>query len=382
MTPYDCRETLEDEKYSKITDIMERARKSSIFPGAYLLFAKRGNIKYKKVFGHGSLVPEISELREDTIFDIASLTKVIATTTALMILVRDRYLEIDDRASKFIPSLVRYGKSDITLRHLLCHASGLPAWKPYYKVVCNADRIVPNHTTKNLIYEMVHKEKLVYPLGEDSQYSDLGFILLEEIIEKASGKSLENFCNDRIFNPLGMKNTFYIKLADKRNIEKERFAATEKCLWRKRVLRGEVHDANAYAMGGVAGHAGLFATGEDIYFFAKEMLEIFKGKEGMIPKETLEKFVKRQESVKHSSRALGWDTPSRIFSTSGRYFSNESIGHTGFTGVSLWIDLKREIVVILLSNRVHPTRENPTFNQFRPYIHDVIMEELLKEDNG
>jgi len=382
MTQDDYRNTLEKEEYPKITDIMERARKSSIFPGAYLLFAKRGDIKYKKAFGHSSLVPEISELREDTIFDIASLTKVIATTTALMLLVRDKYLEVDDKASKFIPSLVKYGKSDITLRHLLSHSSGLPAWKPYYKEVCNNDRMIPNHTTKNLIYEMVHKEKLIYPLGEDFQYSDLGFILLEEVIEKVSGQSLENFCDERIFSPLGMKNTFYIKLADKRNLAKEKFAATEECPWRKRVLRGEVHDANAYAMGGVAGHAGLFAIGGDIYIFAKEILEIFRGREGMIPKEILEKFIKRQEIVKHSSRALGWDTPSRIFSTSGRYFSNESIGHTGFTGVSLWIDLKREIIVILLSNRVHPTRENQTFNRFRPYIHDIVMEELLNKDNG
>lgn len=368
------------DEYSKITDIMNRARKNEIFPGAFLLFARGGKLEYEKAFGHASLFPEVFELKEDTLFDIASLTKVMATTTAIILLIRDGYLEIDDRASKFIPSLNKYGKGDITIRHLLSHSSGFPAWKPYYEKACDNEGIIPDQTTRNFVFEMVHKEELIYPVGTDSKYSDLGFILLGEIIEGLTENSLEDFCKEQIFNPLNMKDTFYLRLPREKNSEKERFAATENCPWRKRMLRGEVHDANAYAMQGIAGHAGLFATGKDVYLFAREILKSLKGESKLIPKEMMEEFSRRQGIVRNSSRALGWDTPSRIFSTSGKYFSKNSIGHTGFTGVSLWIDLKREIIIVLLSNRVHPSRENEVFNRFRPYIHDEVMKELLKDE--
>lgn len=367
------------DEYSKITDIMNRALKNEVFPGAILLFSKGEQLKYKKAFGYASLLPEKSKLKEDTLFDIASLTKMIATTTAIMLLIKNGNLDIDDRASRFIPSLDEYGKNDITIRHLLNHSSGFPAWKPYYKEAFDNEELTPNRHTRDKVFEMVQKENLIYPLGTDSKYSDLGFILLGEIIECITQKSLLDFCNDSIFSPLGMKKTFYIKLPHKEDIENENFAATENCPWRKRVIRGEVHDANAYAMQGIAGHAGLFATGGDVYLFAREILEGLKGKSSLIKKEIIEEFSKRQSIVKNSSRALGFDTPSKIFSTAGSYFSENSIGHTGFTGVSLWIDIEREIIIVLLSNRVHPSRENEVFNRFRPYIHDEVMKELLKD---
>lgn len=367
------------DSYPNITDILKRGRKSGTFPGIFLLFAKKGDTMYKKAVGSASLIPYESELTEDTIFDIASLTKVMATTSALMMLVKEESIKLEDRASRFIPSLEEHGKEKITIRHLLCHSSGFPAWRPFYNELNKGKDFTPDAKAKKKIYDMVHLEPLVYPVGEDSKYSDLGFILLQEIIEAVTGMTLDRFCDEKIFKPLRMERTFFIPLPDKSK-RKENFAATEDCPWRKRVLKGEVHDDNAYAMGGVAGHAGLFATGEDIYIFAKEVLDTLKGKGKLFPKETLKEFVKREGSVKGSTRALGWDTPSKVFSTSGKYFSEESIGHTGFTGVSLWIDSKREVIIILLSNRVHPSRENETFNRFRPYVHDVVMEELLKEN--
>lgn len=369
------------DSYPNITDILTRGRKSETFPGIFLLFARKGDIRYKKAVGSASLIPYESELTEDTIFDIASLTKVMATTSALMMLVKEKSIGLKEKASCFIPSLEDHGKGEITIRHLLCHSSGLPAWRPFYQKINKGKDFIPDLKTKDMVYKLVHQEPLIYPVGEDSKYSDLGFILLQEIIETVANMSLDRFCHETIFKPLGMEKTFFVPLPDKSR-KKEEFAATEDCPWRKRVLRGEVHDDNAYAMGGVAGHAGLFATGEDIYVFAKEVLDTLKGKGRLFLKEILEEFVKREGSVEGSTMALGWDTPSRVFSTSGKYFSEGSIGHTGFTGVSLWIDIKREIIIILLSNRVHPSRENEAFNRFRPYIHDTVMEELLKEDHG
>ena len=367
--------------YPKITDILERGKKSRIFPGIFLLFAHKGAIKYKKAIGYASLVPEKTSLQESAVFDLASLTKTIATTSALMLLVQEKEIGLDDKASRFVPSLERHGKSEITIRHLLTHSAGFPAWRPYYREICKRRDFTPGSIIKRAVYEMVHREPLVSPVGKESRYSDLGFILLGEIIENVSEKSLDKVCREKIFKRLGMDNTFFIPLDEKKHQKNRLFAATEDCPWRKRVITGEVHDDNAYVMGGVSGHAGLFSTGEDVSLFAKELLDILRGEKGFVSQKILREFVTRQNLVKNSTWALGWDTPSRILSTSGKYFSEESIGHTGFTGVSLWIDLKREIVVVLLSNRVHPSRENEVFNRFRPYIHDRGMEELLKEEH-
>lgn len=369
------------DSYPNITDILKRGRKSETFPGIFLLFAKKGDIRYKRAVGFASLAPYESRLTEDTLFDIASLTKVMATTSALIMLVKEKSIRQEDRASCFVPSLEEHGKGAITIRHLLCHSSGLPAWRPFYQKINKGKDFTPDLKTKDKVYELVHQEPLIYPVGEDSKYSDLGFILLQEIVEKVTETTLDRFCDEKIFKLLDMKKTFFVPLPGTGK-KKEKFAATEDCPWRKRVLRGEVHDDNAYAMGGVAGHAGLFATGEDIYIFAKEVLDTLKGKGRLFPGNILKEFVKREGSVDGSTRALGWDTPSKVFSTSGKYFSEKAIGHTGFTGVSLWIDIKREIIIVLLSNRVHPSRENETFNRFRPYIHDIVMEELLKKDHG
>jgi CubicO group peptidase (beta-lactamase class C family) len=191
---------------------------------------------------------------------------------------------------------------------------------------------------------------------------------------------LDRFCQDRIFKPLGLKSTSFIDLTQVRTRRpqavEEIIAPTEVCPWRKKVLCGEVHDDNAYAMGGVAGHAGLFSSARDIHQLLSCLDDCRRGENTFLPEGLVQEFLSRDESVKHSTYALGWDTPSENKSASGKYFSLHSVGHLGFTGTSIWWDLEKNCHVVLLSNRVHPTRKNEKIREFRPYIHDLIMKTL------
>lgn len=207
-------------------------------------------------------------------------------------------------------------------------------------------------------------------------YSDLGFMLLTELVETVSGKNLADFCLSRIFIPLDTADTFFIAPTGLvcSSPEKEHvYAATENDPWRGRVLCGEVHDENAYVLGGIAGHAGMFSTAGDVLKIVREYVAAMKG-EGQILRADLARLsVTRQDHVSDSTRALGWDTPSDA-SSSGRYFSDKSFGHLGFTGTSIWVDPTMDLIVVLLTNRVHPSRDNNRIREFRPQLHDLIYE--------
>ncbi len=359
----------------RVEEKLKEAVSEGVFPGVSLLVARGEEILHYQIAGLARLIPVKERLTNDHLFDLASLTKVIATTSAVMLLVKERKISLGDRVSRYLKGFSRGEKKDMCIRNLLCHCSGFPSWRPYY--LDFSQEINPGEEGKRYVYQRVEREKLVYKVTHRSLYSDLDFILLGEIIELISGTSLQDFCKDNIFLPLGLKQTTFIEATESPAKGRFNFAATEKCPWRKRVLCGQVHDENAYLMGGTAGHAGLFSTARDLFKFIRVLLLSFKGKEAFLPAQIVREFFTRQDLPPGSTWALGWDTPSPRGSTSGRYFSPRSIGHCGFTGTSIWIDLERDLVVILLSNRIHPRRDNQKISSFRPMIHDLIFEELF-----
>jgi CubicO group peptidase (beta-lactamase class C family) len=239
------------------------------------------------------------------------------------------------------------------------------------------EELIGTREAHDLIIDRSVRSALVHEPGEAAVYGDLDFIVLGAVVEAVARQRLDEFCRERIFEPLEMKDTFFIPL-DKSASPlggpiKRRIAATENCPWRNRILWGEVHDPNASAMGGIAGHAGLFSTVDDVMKFGQTIIDVWHGRSEKLPRETLQAFLVRQNLPESSDWALGWDTPTAGVSSSGQYFSKSSFGHLGFTGTSLWIDLERETVVSLLTNRVHLIAKKSHF-ALRPLVHDLIIE--------
>jgi serine-type D-Ala-D-Ala carboxypeptidase len=354
-----------------IRDKMNEAVDKTVFPGAVLLVGIRGKLILHEAFGHAAIVPERVPMTLRTRFDLASLTKPLAAATAMMLLLKDGRVELSDSVERWIPEFGNGGKSKATLFHLLNHSSGLRALRPYYRNFNGKQK--PPREARRLIFGRLVREKPVYVVGSRSLYSDLGFMLAGKIVELASGMRLDRFCRTRIFTPLGLETLGYRRVTG-RNPKTGRFAATERCAWRKRILCGEVHDPNAYVMGGIEGHAGLFGTGLDVYRLTKHILDSTNGTGGFLPQKIASLFVTRS-GTPQSSWAVGWDTPSHP-SSSGRFLSPQSFGHLGFTGCSIWCDRDRELIVVLLTNRIHPSARNARIRAFRPVIHDLIVREL------
>ena len=374
--------------FHPVEDAFKEAVAQGVFPGAVVLAGKAGEVVFERAFGCRLLVPEKTPMQADTIFDLASLTKPFATATATMLLVREKKIRLEDRVTRFFPNFGVFGKTHVTFRHLLAHCSGLPAWKPYYEDIVKGEKegkinFVVSRAAKSYVFEQIHRERSLSLPGTQSLYSDLGFMLLGEVIEEITGWTLDRYCQDKVFKPMGLRSTSFVDLTQLRTRRlqpvKEMIAPTEQCPWRKKILCGEVHDDNAYAMGGVAGHAGLFSSARDIHLFLNCLRRCYRGEDPFLPAPLVKEFLTRDETVKGSSYALGWDTPSPEDSSSGSYFSPHSVGHLGFTGTSIWWDLEKDCHIVLLSNRIHPSRSSDKIKGFRPYIHDLIMKTL---DNG
>ena len=366
-------------RLGKVERAVERAIEAGELPGAVILARMGEELAFDGVYGAAVLVPERHEARLDTIYDLASLTKVMATTAATMLLVGDGRIELDAPVATYLPAFAERGKEKISVRHLLTHSSGLRPWRAYHADLAERDRrrgehVVGSADGKREIVSRVLRSAPVHEPGEASVYGDLDFIALGALVESVAGEDLDVFCARRIYQPLGMASTRFNRLPFAG--ERARYAATEQCSWRERVLWGEVHDPNAWAMGGVAGHAGLFAPAPDVLRFAEEMLAAERGRSALFPTEVAREFFRRQEIAPGSDWALGWDTPTEGQSTSGTHFSKHSIGHTGFTGTSLWIDLERGMIVVLLANRIHLVAKRSRF-ELRPHVHDLIWEAFL-----
>jgi len=356
-------------KLRRVERVIDKAIANAEIPGAVIgaRMPHSGElVEHFSERGFALLRPERIPMTRQTIFDLASLTKPIATSTSIMLLVADGAVELDDPVAKYLPSFSERNKEEVSIRHLLTHSSGLKPWRAYHEMLLEKERktgeeLIGTREAHDLIIDRSVRSALVHEPGEAAVYGDLDFIVLGAVVEAVARQRLDEFCRERIFEPLEMKDTFFIPL--------DQSASP----WRNRILWGEVHDPNASAMGGIAGHAGLFSTVDDVMKFGQTIIDVWHGRSEKLPRETLQAFLVRQSLPESSDWALGWDTPTAGVSSSGQYFSKSSFGHLGFTGTSLWIDLERETVVTLLTNRVHLIAKKSHF-ALRPLVHDLIIE--------
>ena len=346
---------------------MKKAISDSAFPGAVVLAAHNGVVGFNKAFGTYEYDPYSRQVDVNTIYDLASVTKVIATTSAVMRLLDEGKVRLEDPVVKYVPQFGQMGKEKITLYNLMIHNSGLPAWRRFYDFC----------TTPQCVLDSVFATPLLYHTGDSTVYSDLGLITMMKVIEKVSGTTLNKFVDSVFFKPLGMNNTMYNPPKQLLN----RIAPTEvDSFWQKTfvAVRGRVHDENAAVLGGVSGHAGLFSTTSDLAVIVQMLVNggTYGGKR-YIKEETVKKFISRQSEK--STRGIGWDTRSLTgYSSAGHLFGPKSFGHTGFTGTSIWVDPERNCFVILLSNRVYPARANTKIFDVRPKVADAVVDALVQ----
>jgi serine-type D-Ala-D-Ala carboxypeptidase len=354
--------------------VLSRAFADSAFPAAWAVVGN-GQTIYASV-GVGSIEPmhqpagglngsaaTATPVTDSTVWDLASLTKVIGTTSAMLQLVAEGRVELDAPATRYLPRWTAARANEVTIRHLLSHSAGLPAWRPLYKEAWSAEEAIAQ----------------VYATGPDTTpgyryvYSDLGFILLGEVVREVSGLPLDSYLLSRVFLPAGMRETRFLPSA----LWRSRTAPTEIDPWRQRQLRGEVHDENAFQLGQVAGHAGLFTTARDLTHFAQLLLrggwraDADGSRVDILPEATLLTFRQRQP-FGGAHRALGWETPTGT-NSAGQRLSAQAFGHTGFTGTSLWVDPGRDVFVLLLTNRVNPTRQRTGIGPARSALADAVV---------
>jgi CubicO group peptidase (beta-lactamase class C family) len=348
-----------------VDNLMRQAIAEEIFPGGVLLISKDGETVFFNAYGVAHLIARAPVARE-TIFDLASLTKPLATTLAVMRLVQHNQINLEQHLGQILPEFERTDKAGVKLKHLLYHNSGLPDYRPYYKVLND----IAKESRRETLRKHLLQEPRINPVGKTVLYSDLGFMILAWIVEHVAQRRLDHFVADEIYQPLKINHLFFI--AHNTKGRRETVAATENCPWRRKILEGQVHDENAYAVGGIEGHAGLFGNAGDINRLLVELLFTCQGRKsaGLFEQDLLRQFFKR---LPGTDKALGFDTPSLTGASCGRRFSQNSVGHLGFTGTSFWMDLERSVIVILLTNRVHPTRDNERIKEFRPQLHDTVM---------
>ena len=356
-------------------------------PGAVVAVSHRGE---RFIFGSGTLgSDDTTQPGPSTVYDLASLTKVVALTSAIMLAVSEGKLALDAPVQQYVPAFAGPDKEQVTVRMLLAHVSGLPAWRPLYREA----------RSRNEAFALVDSTPLATVPGAAAVYSDLGAILLTQAVESVYGERIDSLVEVRLFRPLGLASMRYLPPPSWH----DRIAPTELDPWRSRVLRGEVHDENAAIMDGVSGHAGLFGSAEDLLTFAEWVLEQAVSRSGgqsvsrsfspattfsdtldvthrptdrpTVRPSVFHEFTRRQPL---GNRALGWDMPAEG-SSAGRRLSPSSIGHTGFTGTSLWIDPEHDLAIVLLSNRVHPTRDNRRWGPVRSAVADLVMTTLFED---
>ena len=365
LRPMDVRE---DGQLRPAYEVVERAVKDKAFPGATLAVGLRGRVAIH-AFGKLSYDAKSRAVVPTTMYDIASLTKVVVTTTLVAKLAEGDFavpLDLDAKVERYLPEWASGPQPEwrhrVTVRHLLTHTSGLPPFKEYWRTSKS------KHDTLTKIFA----EPLEYEPGTKEVYSDLGIILMAEIIDRLTGKKLDDLANTFIFSPLGMTNSMY---------------KPPKKLWptiapteidnhyRHRLIEGEVHDENAYAIGGVSGHAGVFSTAPDLAALCQMLLNGGVYAHQRILRRATETQFTTPQQLSGGTRTLGWAVPTAE-GLAGHYFSGHSFGHTGFTGTSIWVDPDRQLFVVFLTNRVHPTRENQKIQQVRRDLHDAVMQAL------
>jgi len=369
----------QEETFRNAFHLLQDAITACAFPACSLAVTLRGELIAHHALGRFTYDPTSPPVATSSIFDLASVTKAVATTTMAMILYERGLLDLEAPVTAIVPEFTGDDprRRDVTLRMLLAHASGLPAYEKLFLRAKRRDELLTAAFTTNLTADP----------GTRAEYSDIGFIILGVALERIADESLDTFCQREIFGPLGMSHTTFNPpkawkdkiiptvdecgagaLAREPLIPSAKPAGT----FRGRIIQGEVQDENASVLGGVAAHAGLFAPAEDIAVFAHALLS---GGRPLLRPDTIELFTRRESSTQGTSRALGWDTPSSP-SQSGKYFGPRSYGHLGYTGTSLWIDPDRQLSITLLTNRTWPNCQNQAIKQVRPALHDAVIEAL------
>ncbi|MDI3547801.1 MAG: hypothetical protein PWR10_1453 [Halanaerobiales bacterium] len=354
---------LKQDSKGEIARFIQHELEEGTFPGAVLGVVNENEILYQESFGYAQLEPVKNRMKRESIFDLASLTKVVATTTAIMQMIEMGQINLWDYLKRYYPEFPG-DKEEITIFHLLTHTSGFQA--------------IISLWDQGFSYEEKIKHILDRPLeakvGEKVIYSDLNFILLGDLIWRVTGQRLDEYVSQHIFQPLRMTMTTFNPLENLPSTDKRDYAATEMCEWRGRVMIGEVHDENAYSFNGVSGHAGLFSTIDDLCIFLQMLLNggVYNGIKVLSPRSI--KLMSRDWTfILVNHRGLGWNLIKNPHSSGGVLFSSAAFGHTGFTGTSLWVDPELKLGVALLTNRVHPTRENTKIISLRPRLHNLIV---------
>jgi len=356
----------------RISRAMENAILQGIFPGAVLLCAKNQEIVIHESYGMADIFAK-KKMKKNSIFDLASLTKPLATTLALSRLIDNNQIFLDQKIGSILKEFKTPDKTAITIDMLLRHTSGFPAHREFYKKINNT-----NGNPRQYLRHLLVQEVLENKIDECQVYSDLGFMVLSWIIEKIACQRLDLFVSREIYSPLEIDDLFFIEIDSKNeklNKYRQRIVATQKCPWRKKLLKGEVDDDNAWAVGGIEGHAGLFGDAGSIYKLCCEILNaLVKKPTKVLPPDVINALVQKKS---REDMVAGFDTPSKKNSSSGRFFSSSSVGHLGFTGTSFWIDPETSLIIVLLTNKVHPLRSNEGIKEFRPQIHDLLYSELI-----
>lgn len=342
-----------------------------VYPGAILLVSKGREILFHRAYGVSNLFTG-KAMGVDTVFDLASLTKPLSTALALMKLTEQGSVTLETTLASLLPEFEHTEKRAITIVQLLTHQSGYPAYRPFYRTLCK----LPFETRNVCLKSLLVAQPLSETPGRRTIYSDLGYLILQWVVERMSGRPLDGFLQERVYGPLAVDSLFF---PGRKGISpEESVAATECCPRRNLMLSGRVHDDNADVLGGVAGHAGLFGTARGVHQVLCHLLDTYLGR--------AESPVFRPDLVHlfctpwgAGGRPPGFDRPEGTNSSAGRHFSENTVGHLGFTGTSFWMDLKREVIVVLLTNRVHPSRANLAIRWFRPRLHDAVMEAVLSE---
>lgn len=353
----------QQKRFARAFSLMRQAIQRKAFPGAALAVTHRGKLVVSHGFGRFTYDETAPTVTRETVFDIASITKAVATTTIAMMLLERGALKLEIPVAQYLAEFVtlspphqRSKRGAVTVRMLLAHSSGLPAYEKLFEFAQN----------KNELLRAAMTTQLGADPGTRAEYSDIGFILLGEILERIAGEPLDQFSQREIFDKLDLTRTCFIPAMELRaHIP----PTQDDRAFRHRIIQGEVDDENAWVMGGVAGHAGMFASAPDLATFAECFL---RGGAPLVQSETLALFTRREEAPHGTSRALGWDTPTQP-SSSGTRFAPTAYGHLGFTGTSLWIDPQRHLTVTLLTNRTWPDRRSQLIREIRPRLHDAIV---------
>jgi CubicO group peptidase (beta-lactamase class C family) len=355
----------QDRQFQRAFSVLQAGIAQRAFPGAAVGITHHGKLIAHKGLGHFTYEANSPAVLAETVYDLASVTKAVATTTACMILHERGQLKLEQPLAELLPEFAASlqnndpRRQQVTLRMLLAHSSGLPA---YIKLFQTAQ-------SKAELLTQAFQVPLAADPGTRAEYSDIGFILLGEAIQKLSGQLLDQFCQSEIFAKLGLAHTIFNPPVNWKSL----IPPTEDDhTFRHRLIQGEVNDENASVLGGVAGHAGCFSTAMDVSIFAHCML---LGGTPLVSRQTHELFTRREDFPPGTSRTLGWDTPSQP-SQSGKYFSSRAYGHLGYTGTSLWIDPDRQLSVTLLTNRTWPDRGSQSIKQIRPAFHDAVIEAI------